>query len=183
MTRREERKREAANQPSAPPLLSKDTIAGEDETTVRGRTLSCGVKVPPSDRTFVLHSANSPRRHHIELDTEEKGEVIRVAELRTRVIREVSTAPDIAPGNHRFEMGTLQTSNLYLCGECGIILAQDVPSSEPHDSTIRCPNCNAVNEFGDWLPWIKGAHLKMCPSCHKRRRHPNQRLCGSCWWK
>ena len=104
-----------------------------------------------------------------------------MAELRTRVIREISPALEFAPGNHRFEVGPLPTSNLYLCGECGIILAQDVPASVLQGSTMRCANCDALNEFGSWLPWVERKDLKMCPNCHKRRRHPGQRVCGSCW--
>ena len=106
-----------------------------------------------------------------------------MGELRTRVIREVSPAPDFAPGNHRFDIGPLTMGTHYLCGQCGIVLAEVVPASVLQGSTMRCPDCDVLNEFGAWPPTAARQILKLCPSCQKPRRHPGQPVCGSCWWE
>ena len=106
-----------------------------------------------------------------------------MGELRTRVIREVPLTQTFDYFARGMPEERPSAKDIYLCGECGIILDQDhsVPDAEHGD--LHCSNCGALNDLRSWLPRLGHDMLKLCPSCCRYRRHPGQRVCGSCWWE
>jgi hypothetical protein len=106
-----------------------------------------------------------------------------MGELRTRVIREVPLIPTF----ESFARGMLEehrsAKDIYLCGECGIILDQDRCVRTVEHGDLRCSNCGALNDLRAWLPRLGHDMLKLCPSCCRYRRHPGQPVCGACWFK
>ena len=106
-----------------------------------------------------------------------------MAEIRTRVIRESSQIPTFECFTQGMPEEHPNAKDIYLCGECGIILNQDHSEQGLERGTLRCPNCGALNDLRLWLPRLGHDMLKLCPSCCRYRRHPCQPVCGSCWWK
>ena len=151
---------------------------GRHGPSISGSHKTTGPEVPSRGRTFVLRLPSKACDGSPRAQSEAGG--LSMGKVRTRAIREASSIPVLPFSERGPQAGPPPTTDIYLCGECGIVLAQDLPLSVLGHSTVRCPSCGAINELGSWLPRPRREALKVCPSCRKRRRHPGQQVCGFC---
>jgi rubrerythrin len=80
-----------------------------------------------------------------------------MTEHRMRVIREVRPALQFIAYAEQRATGVMRTLDVYLCGECGTILARHLPPDALRGVAFRCPTCHALNESTakpekTWLP-------------------------------